>query len=169
MAHAPRMASAGADGRARFTGASAYQIAEERRTEPGNRAPSMRHAERRRIVLRYCVVGGRRLEHLQYVASDRLFERFCGLARIPSSRTVANWLKSFTRQTVAALARLNLGIVLDQIAALGLRRATIDLDGTVLRMSSAVPSRHGHPASPRGARFGCRGRAGPGPSSVDDQ
>jgi hypothetical protein len=49
-----------------------------------------------------------------------------------------NWLKSFTRRTVAALASLNCDLVLDQIAALGLRRATIDLDGTVLRTGVQV-------------------------------
>lgn len=105
------------------------------------------------VVIGLLLVGGRRLEHLQYVATDPLFERFCGLARIPSARTVVNWLKSFTRRTVAALARLNLDVVLDQIAALGLRRATIDLDGTVLRTGLQVAwARRGynphHPKDP---------------------
>ncbi len=105
------------------------------------------------LVIGLLLVGGRRLGHLQYVASDPLFERFCGLARIPSARTVVNWLKSFTRRSVAALARLNLGLVLDQIAALGLRRATIDLDGTVLRTGLQVAwARRGynphHPKDP---------------------
>jgi hypothetical protein len=39
---------------------------------------------------------------------------------------------------VAALASLNRDLVLDQIASLGLRRATIDLDGTVLRTGLQV-------------------------------
>ncbi len=90
------------------------------------------------VVVGLLLVGARRLEHLRYVATDPLFARFCGLARIPSARTVVNWLKSFTRRSVAALARLNLDLVLDQIAALGLRRATIDLDGTVLRTGLQV-------------------------------
>lgn len=90
------------------------------------------------IVIGLLLVGARRLEHLQYVASDPVFGRFCGLARIPSPRTVVNWMKSFTRRTVAALASVNLTLVLDQIAALGLRRATIDLDGTVLRTGLQV-------------------------------
>jgi Transposase DDE domain group 1 len=90
------------------------------------------------VVLGLLLVGGRRIEHLKYMAGDPLFERFCGLARVPSLRTVVNWLKSFTRRTVAALAALNRDLVLDQIAALGLRRATIDLDGTVLRTGLQV-------------------------------
>jgi hypothetical protein len=87
------------------------------------------------------------------VASDPVFGRFCGLARIPSPRTVVNWMKSFTRRTVAALASLNLNLVLDQIAAFSLRRATIDLDGTVLRTGLQVSwARRGynphHPKDP---------------------
>jgi hypothetical protein len=94
------------------------------------------------LVIGLLLVGGRRLEHLKYVATDPLFERFCGLAHIPSARTVVNWLKSFTRRAVSAFARLNLDLVLDQIAALALRRATIDLDGTVLRTGLQVAWAH---------------------------
>jgi hypothetical protein len=42
------------------------------------------------VVIGLLLVGGRRPEHLQYVANDPLFGRFCGLARIPSARTVVN-------------------------------------------------------------------------------
>ena len=38
---------------------------------------------------RCCTSGGRRPEHLQYVAGDPLVRRFCGLARVPTARTVA--------------------------------------------------------------------------------
>jgi len=105
------------------------------------------------VVIGLLLVGGRRLEHLQYVANDPLFGRFCGLAHIPSARTVVNWLKSFTRRSIAALARLNSDLVIDQIAALGLRRATVDLDGTVLRTGLQVAwARRGynphHPKDP---------------------
>jgi len=105
------------------------------------------------VVIGLLLVGGRRLEHLQYVANDPLFGRFCGLARIPSARTVVNWLKSFTRRSVAALARLNSELVIDQIAALRLRRATVDLDGTVVRTGLQVAwARRGynphHPKDP---------------------
>src|SRR5262245_28155926 len=39
------------------------------------------------LVLTLLIVGGRRLEHLQYIADDALVARLCGLARIPSART----------------------------------------------------------------------------------
>src|SRR4029450_6146340 len=41
-------------------------------------------------------LGGRRPEHLQYLAGDPLVRRFCGLARVPTARTVGNWLRQFT-------------------------------------------------------------------------
>jgi hypothetical protein len=105
------------------------------------------------VVIGLLIVGGRRLEHLQYVASDQAFQRFCGLARIPAARTVRRWLKSFTRHSLPALVRINRDLVLDQIAKLGLRRATIDLDGTVLRTGLQVAwARRGynphHPKDP---------------------
>ena len=42
------------------------------------------------LVLALLYVGARRLEHLRYVAGDPLIARFCGLARIPTARTVGN-------------------------------------------------------------------------------
>src|SRR5262245_9196444 len=59
------------------------------------------------LVLALLYVGGRRPEHLQYLAGDPLVRRFCGLARIPTPRTVGNWLRQFTRETLRALSRLN--------------------------------------------------------------
>src|SRR3989454_3653614 len=59
------------------------------------------------LVLALLYVGARRLEHLRYVAGDPLIARFCGLARIPTARTVANWLRQFTSATLAPLVQLN--------------------------------------------------------------
>src|SRR5262245_62649056 len=43
------------------------------------------------LVLFY--VGARRLEHLRYLGGDPLVTRFCGLTRLPTRRTVADWLR----------------------------------------------------------------------------
>ena len=90
------------------------------------------------LVIGLLVVGARRLQHLRYLANDSLFARFCGLSRIPSDRTVVNWLKQFTQTSLRALMRLNSELLYEQIAKLGLRRLTIDLDGTVIRAGSKV-------------------------------
>ena len=84
------------------------------------------------------VVGARRLQHLRYLANDPLFARFCGLARIPSDRTVVNWLKQFTQCSLRALTRINSELLYEQIEQLKLRRLTIDLDGTVIRTGDKV-------------------------------
>ena len=47
------------------------------------------------VVMALFYVGARRLEHLRYLSSDPLLTRFCGLARLPTPRTVANWLRQF--------------------------------------------------------------------------
>jgi len=70
------------------------------------------------LVLALLYVGARRLEHLRYVAGDPLLARFCGLAPIPTARTVANWLRQFTTTTLAPLVQLNHDLVTDPIARL---------------------------------------------------
>ena len=90
------------------------------------------------LVLTLLVIGGRRLEHLKYLASDALVARLCGLARIPNARTLANWLKQFTAPCVQALRALNRDLLCEQIERLGLRRLTIDIDGTVIRTGNTV-------------------------------
>ena len=90
------------------------------------------------LVIGLLVVGARRLKQLRYVAHDPLFARLCGLARIPADRTVAKWLKEFTQASLAALVRINNELLYDQIRQLGLRRLTIDVDGTVIRTGNKV-------------------------------
>ena len=90
------------------------------------------------LVLTLLIVGGRRLEHLKYIGSDALVGRLCGLARIPSARTVVNWLKQFTSPCVQALRALNRDLICEQIERLGLRRLTIDVDGTVIQTGNTV-------------------------------
>jgi len=80
----------------------------------------------------------RRLEHLRYIAHDPLVARLCGLARIPSERTVVNWLKQFTQASLQALIALNSDLLHEQIERLGLPRLTLDVDGTVIRTGSQV-------------------------------
>jgi hypothetical protein len=92
------------------------------------------------LVLALLYVGGRRLEHLQYLARDPLVQRFCGLGRVPTARTVGNWLRTFTRTTLTALSRLNHELVTDAVAQLDLPRLTIDVDGTVVTTVRAIPA-----------------------------
>ncbi len=90
------------------------------------------------LVLALLYTGARRLEHLRYLASDPLIARFCGLARIPTARTMGNWLRQFTQATLAPLVQLNHDLVTDAIARLQLPPLTIDVDGTVVRAGGSV-------------------------------
>lgn len=90
------------------------------------------------LIIALLVVGGRRLEHLRYIAHDPLVGRLCGLARMPSDRTVVNWLKQFTQEALQALVTLNSALLYEQIEQLSLSRLTIDVDGTVVRTGGAV-------------------------------
>src|SRR5258706_300194 len=90
------------------------------------------------LILALLYVGARRLEHLRYVAGDPLITRFCGLARIPTARTVGNWLRQFTQATLGPLVQLNHDLVIDAVRRLALPRLTIDVDGTVVRTGTTV-------------------------------
>src|SRR5439155_3269025 len=90
------------------------------------------------LVLALLYVGARRLEHLRYVAGDPLIARFCGLARLPTARTMGNWLRQFTQGTLAPLVQLNHDLVIEAVRRLALPRLTIDVDGTVVRTGATV-------------------------------
>jgi Transposase DDE domain group 1 len=90
------------------------------------------------LLLALWVVGGRRIEHLRYLAHDPLVARLCGLARIPADRTVVAWLKQFTQAALQAVIALNSTLLYEQIERLGLPRLTIDVDGTVVRTGGQV-------------------------------
>src|SRR5260370_9400883 len=90
------------------------------------------------LVLALLYAGARRLEHLRYLAGDPLITRFCGLAQVPTPRTVSNWLQRFTQEHLRPLVQLNHDLVTEAIARLKLPRPTIDVDGTVIRTGATV-------------------------------
>jgi len=90
------------------------------------------------LILALLYAGARRLEHLQYLAGDPLVTRFCGLAQVPTARTVSNWLKQFTQATLAPVIQLNHDLVVEAITKLRLPRLTVDVDGTVLCTGAKV-------------------------------
>jgi hypothetical protein len=90
------------------------------------------------LILSLFYVGARRLEHLRYLAGDPLIARFAGLTRVPTARTVGNWLRQFTQATLAPLVQLNHALVIDAVRRLALPRLTIDVDGTVVRTGATV-------------------------------
>jgi hypothetical protein len=90
------------------------------------------------LIVGLFAAGARRLEHLKYVCDDPLLARLCGLSRIPSSRTVVNWLKQFTQRTLTALVKVTRELLYEDIERLALSRLTIDVDGTVINTGGTV-------------------------------
>ena len=89
-------------------------------------------------IIGLLIVGGVRVTHLSFLGMDPVFLRFCGLHRLPTDRTVVAWLKAFTLPMLEALGEIIRDLVYEQIKWLGLRRVTLDLDGSVLRAGSHV-------------------------------
>lgn len=85
-----------------------------------------------RLLIGLLVVGGRRLDHVAYVADDPLVRRFCRLQVLPTARTVSRWLTQFTMRTVERLQALNAAVIAHVIPGLRLRTITIDVDGVVV-------------------------------------
>jgi hypothetical protein len=90
------------------------------------------------VFIALWLTGGRRLRHVGYLADDPLVKRLCGLANIPSDRTISRWLGQFTADSIQALVALNAEIVTEKLRALGLARVTLDFDGTVLTTGHKV-------------------------------
>ena len=90
------------------------------------------------VIVVLILVGGRRLEHLNYICDDPLVKRFCGLLRLPRERSVARWLKRFTHKSVMALVEINSQIVSEAIEKQSLARLTFDIDGSVITTGATV-------------------------------
>jgi len=90
------------------------------------------------VIVVLLLVGGRRLEHLNYICDDPLVKRFCGLLRLPRERSVSRWLKRFTHKSLMALVEINSQIVSEVIEKQSLARLTIDVDGSVITTGATV-------------------------------
>lgn len=85
-----------------------------------------------RVLIGLLVVGGRRLDHLRYLATDPLLRRFARVRVWPTARTVSRWLKRFTMKSVEQLMALNAAVIAQIMPRLQLRTLTVDVDGVVI-------------------------------------
>ena len=90
------------------------------------------------VILALFFAGGRRIEHLKYLANDFMIRRLCALRRLPRPTTMARWLCRFTVARLGPLVELNRRVVYKSIEQAGLSRLTIDVDGTVVRTGQTV-------------------------------
>lgn len=85
-----------------------------------------------RLVVAMVAVGASRLRHVGHLCGDPIIERFCGLAVLPTARTLSRWLCRCTAAGRAALLRLNAEVIAEAVRPLELKRLTVDVDGTVV-------------------------------------
>lgn len=85
-----------------------------------------------RVLIGLLVVGGRRLDHLRYLATDPLLGRFARVRVWPTARTASRWLKRFTMKSVEHLMVLNTAVIRQILPRLRLRTLTVDVDGVVV-------------------------------------
>jgi hypothetical protein len=85
-----------------------------------------------RVLIGLLVLGGRRLDHLRYLATDPLLRRFARVRVWPTARTVSRWLKRFTMKSVEQLMALNAAVIAQIMPRLQLRTLTVDVDGVVV-------------------------------------
>jgi hypothetical protein len=90
------------------------------------------------LLLGLLIVGGRRLQHILYLQEDPMVLRFTGLKRLPTPQTMGRWLRRFTRTSIERLLRINDEFVAEVIHRTGLRRLTLDIDGSVVSTGQKV-------------------------------
>jgi hypothetical protein len=80
----------------------------------------------------HLLLGFRQLRDSRYYRDDPLVQRVLGLDRLPDVATVSRVLASTDLQSVEGLRQLCRQLILQPLMALGLRRLTLDFDGSVL-------------------------------------
>jgi hypothetical protein len=84
------------------------------------------------LILGLLIAGGRRVRHLAFLKDDPMVLRLAGLKRLPSPRSVGRWLHQFTQAHVQKRLRINEELAAAVIRRVGLRRLTLDVDGSIV-------------------------------------
>jgi len=90
------------------------------------------------LLLTMLILGGRRVRHVLYLREDPLVKRTSGLKRLPVPCSIGRWLGKFRARHLVALHKLNEELVAAVVRILGLRRLTIDVDGSVVSTGLSV-------------------------------
>jgi hypothetical protein len=77
-------------------------------------------------------LGYRRLREKALYEDDPMVQRVLGLRRLPDVSTISRTLRSVDGQSVENVRTLSRSLVLSRLEELGLRRITLDFDGSVM-------------------------------------
>lgn len=83
------------------------------------------------VLVVHILLGFRRLRGLEYYRDDPMVLRVCGLREMPSLSTLSRSLRSMDDRAVHGLRRIVRQLVMDRANASGLKRLTLDFDGSV--------------------------------------
>lgn len=95
-------------------------------------SPIFGHASIVQLLVVHMLLGYRELRHIRYYADDPLVRRVLGLSRLPDVATISRALSGADQAAADRLRVLAGSMVLERLAALGLKRLTLDFDGSVL-------------------------------------
>ncbi len=84
------------------------------------------------LLIVHALLGYRDLRHIRYYHDDPMVTRVLGLSRLPDVATLSRVLASADPESVRRLRGLLSTLVLARLTALGLGRATLDFDGSVI-------------------------------------
>jgi hypothetical protein len=90
------------------------------------------------VVVGMLLLGGSRLSHLRVLDRDPLFLRFARLHRLPDERTLSRGLKDMIASHQDGLNELLREVTYRTCEEIAVARATIELDGTVVRTGECV-------------------------------
>lgn len=80
----------------------------------------------------HLLLGFRQLRDVRYYRDDPMVQRVLGLHRLPDVATLSRLLASFDSGSVDSLRQLCRQLVVQALKTLGLRRLTLDFDGSVI-------------------------------------
>lgn len=101
-------------------------------------SPIFGHATIVLLLVVHLLLGYRELRHLRYYQDDPLVRRLLGLNRLPDVATVSRALSSVDADGVARFEQFVTTLVLERVEVLGLRRITLDFDGSVISTGRAA-------------------------------
>jgi hypothetical protein len=80
----------------------------------------------------HLLIGFRQLRDVRYYRDDPMVQRTLGLNRLPDVATISRLLATADFASVTSLRQLIRQMVLEALSTIGLRRVTLDFDGSVI-------------------------------------
>jgi len=84
------------------------------------------------ILIIHIILGFRRLREMDRYGDDPIVQRVLGLRRFPDVATVSRTMAIVDKHSIEEIRKLNLQLLLEWFGKIGMKRITLDFDGSVL-------------------------------------